>query len=39
MPIRSEKLGTAPRSADIKTGTKPRTPAVLDPKSPEAAGR
>jgi hypothetical protein len=39
MPVRSEKLGTAPPSPDIKTGAKPPTDPVLDPKSPEAAGR
>jgi hypothetical protein len=39
MPIRSEKLGTAPPSADVKTATKPQTRPVLDPKSPEAAQR
>jgi hypothetical protein len=36
--IRSEKLGTAPPSADVKTRTKPVTDPVLDPKSPAAAG-
>jgi hypothetical protein len=36
-PVRSEKLGTAPPSADVKTGARPDTPAVLDPKSPKAA--
>jgi hypothetical protein len=36
-PIRSEKLGTAPPSRDVKTGVRANTPAVLDPKSPTAA--
>lgn len=39
LPIRSEKHGTAPPSPDVKTGAKPKTNPVLDPKSPEAAGR
>jgi colicin import membrane protein len=39
MPIRSEKLGTAPPSGDVKTATKPQPRAVLDPKSPESAQR
>lgn len=36
--IRSEKLGTAPPSRDVKTPTKPKTDPIVDPKSPRAAG-
>jgi hypothetical protein len=35
--VRSEKLGTAPPSADVKQPTKPATPSVVDPKAPNAA--
>ena len=36
--VKSEKLGTAPASPDVKTATKPATQPVLDRKSPAAAG-
>lgn len=36
--VKSEKLGTAPPSPDVKTMTKPATPAVLDRQAPAAAG-
>lgn len=38
VPIRSEKLGNAPASEDVKQATKPKTQPIVDPKSPEAAG-
>jgi hypothetical protein len=36
--VRSEKLGTAPPSADVKTATKPATRPIVDRKAPDAAG-
>lgn len=36
--VRSEKLGTAPPSPDVKTGEKPPTRAEIVRKSPEAVG-
>jgi hypothetical protein len=36
--VKSEKLGTAPPSPDVKTATKPATRPVVDRKAPDQAG-